>query len=82
MPKTKGSTQHYLKCEKSVLLSYFVEKYMDTHLECNTVGEKKCAGRRIVKILAVVALDAPDGDAKLRADIGEEIRNSEKCLRF
>jgi len=55
---------------------------MDTHLECNTVGEKKCAGRRIVKILAVVALDAPDGDAKLRADIGEEIRNSEKCLRF
>jgi hypothetical protein len=46
------------------------------------VGEKERAGRRLVKFSAVVALDALDGDAKLRADIGEKIRKSGKCLEF
>ena len=46
------------------------------------MGEKECAGLRIVEFTAVVALDALDGGAKLRANISEKIRKSGKCLGF
>ena len=46
------------------------------------MGEKERAGLRIVEFTAVVALDALDGGAKLRANISEKIRKSGKCLRF
>jgi len=37
------------------------------------MGEKERAGLRIVEFTAVVALDALDGGAKLRANISEKI---------
>jgi len=46
------------------------------------VGEKERASRRIIKFTAVVALDALDGGAKLRANVSEKIGKSGKCLRF
>ena len=46
------------------------------------MGEKERTGRRIIKFTAVVALDALDGGAKLRANVSEKIGKSGKCLRF
>jgi hypothetical protein len=37
------------------------------------VGEKERAGRGIIKFAAIVALDALDGGAKLRMNIGKKI---------
>jgi hypothetical protein len=51
-------------------------------VECNTVGEEERAGLRIIKFTAIVALDALDGGAKLRANIYEKIRKGGKCLGF
>jgi len=42
------------------------------HAECNTVGEDERAGLRIVEFSAIVALDALDGGAKLRANISKK----------
>jgi hypothetical protein len=44
--------------------------------------EEERAGLRIIKFTAIVALDALDGGAKLRANISEKIRKSGKYLGF
>jgi hypothetical protein len=46
------------------------------------VREEERAGLRIIEFTAVVALDALDSGAKLRADISEKIRKSGKCIGF
>jgi hypothetical protein len=46
------------------------------------MGEKECAGLRIIRFAAVVALDALDGGPKLRANKRKKVRKSEKCLGF
>ena len=43
------------------------------HAECNTVREEERAGHGIIEFTAVVALDALDGGAKLRANVSEKI---------
>ena len=43
------------------------------HVECNTVGEKERAGGGIIKFMAIVALNALDGGAKLRVNKGKKI---------
>ena len=40
------------------------------------MGEKERAGLRIIKFAAIVALDALDGGAKLRANMSEKIRKN------
>jgi HD-like signal output (HDOD) protein len=37
------------------------------------MGEKECAGGRVVELSAIVALDILDGDRKLCAHIGKKI---------
>ena len=48
----------------------------------NAVGEKERAGQGIVKLSAVVALDALDGGAKLRASISKKNWQEWKSVRF
>jgi len=52
------------------------------HAECNTVGEEERTGLRIVEFSAIVALDALDGGAELRANMSKKIRKNRKSLRF
>ena len=52
------------------------------HAKGNTVGEKERAGQGIVKLPAVVALDALDGGAKLRVSISKKIGKSRKSVGF
>jgi hypothetical protein len=40
------------------------------------MGEEECAVLRIVKFTAIIALNALDGGAKLRANKSEEVRKS------
>jgi hypothetical protein len=51
LPKTKGSTQRYLKCEESVLLSHFIEKYMDTTCGVQHRGRERTCGPETCQIL-------------------------------
>lgn len=44
--------------------------------------EKERAGSRVVKLAAIIALDALDGGAKLRRDKGKEISKSSKSVRL
>jgi hypothetical protein len=46
------------------------------------VREEERAGLRIIEFTAVVALDALDSGAKLRANISEKFRKSGKCIGF
>ena len=79
----KKRTQNIVKCaERAFGLSILLGSVWTRHAKCNTVGEKERASRRIIKFTAVVALDALDGGAKLRANVSEKIGKSGKCLRF
>ena len=40
------------------------------------MGEEERAGLRIIKFTTVIALDALDGGAKLRANMSEKIRKN------
>lgn len=46
------------------------------------MGEEERAGRRVVKLTTVVALDGLHDGAKLCTNIGKEIRDSGKCIGF
>jgi hypothetical protein len=46
------------------------------------VGEEERAGHGVVKLPAVVALDALDGGAKLRTHVGKKIDKGGKGVRF
>ena len=46
------------------------------------MGEEERAGLRIVEFLAVVALDALDGGAKLCASMSKKIGEGRKNFRF
>jgi hypothetical protein len=52
------------------------------HAKGNAMGEKEHAGQGIVKLPAVVALDALDGGAKLRASISKKMARVEKSVGF
>jgi hypothetical protein len=44
------------------------------HLELNTVREEESAGGGVIKILAIVTLNANDGASKLRGYVSKEVR--------
>ena len=46
------------------------------------MGEKERAGLGIIKFTAIVALDALDGGAELRANMSKKIRKNRKSLGF
>jgi len=46
------------------------------------MGEEERAGLRIIKFTTVIALDALDGGAKLRANVSKKIRKCRKRLGF
>ena len=80
--KQKG-TQNVINSAKGAFcLSILLGSIWTRHAECNTVGEKERAGGGIIKFTAIVALNALDGGAKLRANVSEKIGKSGKCLRF
>jgi hypothetical protein len=43
------------------------------HLKLDAVREEKSACRGVIKLTSIIALDAPDGAAKLRGHKGEEV---------
>jgi hypothetical protein len=43
-------------------------------LELNTVREEESAGGGVIKILAIVTLNANDGASKLRGYVSKEVR--------
>jgi hypothetical protein len=46
------------------------------------MGEEESTGAEVVEFSAIVALYALDRDAELCSDIGKEVRQSEKSVRF
>jgi hypothetical protein len=52
------------------------------HPKDDPVSEEERAGRGVVKLAAVVALNCLDGGGKLRAHIGEKVREDAKSIRF
>jgi hypothetical protein len=51
-------------------------------MEDGIMGEEERAGRRVIELTAVVALDSLHGGAKLRAHIGKKVRNRGESVRF
>ena len=52
------------------------------HAKNGTVREEERAGRGVVELTAIVALDSLHGSAKLRAHMGKKVSNSGKSIRF
>jgi hypothetical protein len=52
------------------------------HAQGNAFGKKESVRGRVVKLMAVIALDGFYGTPKLSGDVGEKIRESEKSVRF
>ena len=52
------------------------------HAEVSTVSEEECAGTKVVKLTAVVALDCFDGGAEQGSHIGKEVSESRECVRL
>ena len=48
----------------------------------DSMGEEERAGRGVVKLAAVVALNCLDGGVKLRANIREKVRNNIESFRL
>ena len=46
------------------------------------MGEEERAGRRVIKLTTVVALDGLHGSAKLCTHVGKKVRNSGKGVGF
>jgi len=46
------------------------------------MGEEERAGRRVVELTTVVALDGLHGGVKLCTHVGKEIRDSDKSVRL
>ena len=70
--KQKG-TQNVINSAKGAFcLSILLGSIWTRHAECNTVGEEERAGLRIIKFTTVIALDALDGGAELRANMSKK----------
>jgi hypothetical protein len=52
------------------------------HAENGAVREEERAGRGVVKLAAIVALDGLDGGAKLRAYISKKVRDGSEGVEF
>lgn len=52
------------------------------HAHSDAMGKKEHAGGGVVKLSAVVALDALNGGAKLRRDKGKKLSESRESVRF
>jgi hypothetical protein len=52
------------------------------HTEVDTMGEEEHAGAGVVKLAAVIALDALDGDTELSLNIGKEVRQGGESVRL
>ena len=52
------------------------------HAKNGTVREEERAGRGVVKLAAIVALDSLHGSAKLRAHMGKKVSNSGESIGF
>jgi len=52
------------------------------HTQGNAFGKKESARGRVIKLMAVIALDGFYGAPKLSGDIGEKIRESGKSVGF
>jgi len=50
--------------------------------EVSTVSEEECAGTKVVKLAAVVALDCFDGGAEQGSHIEKEVSESRECVRL
>jgi hypothetical protein len=52
------------------------------HAKDGAMGEEERAGRGVIKLTAVVALDSLHGSAKLSTHVGKKVRNSGKSVGF
>jgi hypothetical protein len=52
------------------------------HLKLDAVREEENAGGGVIKLASIIALDAPDGAAKLRRHKGKEVREGGEGVRL
>jgi hypothetical protein len=52
------------------------------HLKLATVREEESAGGEVIKITSIIALDAPDGAAKLHGHKGKEVGESGEGVKL
>jgi hypothetical protein len=52
------------------------------HTKLDVIGVEESACTLVVEFVAIIALDALNGNVELCGDIGKEIRQGGKCLRF
>jgi hypothetical protein len=52
------------------------------HLKLDTVREEESAGGGVIKLMSIIALDAPDGAAKLRGHKSEEVGEGGEGVRL
>ena len=80
--KQKGP-HNVVDCAKNALsTSVLLGGVWARHPKDDSMGEEERAGRGVVKLAAVVALNCLDGGGELRAHIREEIRDCTKSIRF
>ena len=46
------------------------------------MSEEECAGRGVIKLAAIVALNCLDGGAKLRAHMRKKVRDDAESVRL
>jgi len=80
--KQKGTQNVIDGANRTFCFSVLLGCIWTRHAECNTVGEEERAGLRIIEFSAIVALDALDGGAELRANMSKKIRKNRKSLGF
>jgi len=80
--KQKGP-HNVVDCAKNALgTSILLRGVWARHPENDFMSEEECAGRGVIKLAAIVALNCLDGGVKLRANIREKVRNNIESFRL
>jgi hypothetical protein len=84
----KGSLEHQrardiVGCMNYVLdLAVLLGSVGTQHPKLDAMREEESVGGGAIKLMSIIALDAPDGVAKLRGHKGEELGEGGKVLDF
>jgi hypothetical protein len=80
--KQKGP-HNVVDCAKNALSAFVLLRGVwARHPENDLVSEEERAGRRVIELVAVVALNCLDGGVKLRSNIREKVRNDTEGFRL
>ena len=81
-PRTEGTHDVVHSAKSAFNTSVLLGGVWARHPENDPVSEEERAGRRVVELAAVVALNCLDGGVKLRANIREKVRNNIESFRL